>query len=181
MEQPQKPGQPTGEEKERLFARILSDASQSGYYLNPDKEYALFLMNGLLVNESRYGYQSCPCRLSTGIPERDLDLVCPCDYRDADLSEYGMCYCSLYVSKEIAEGKKQTASIPERRGGKAKSAPNPVQDPVQDPESASGSLMGRTSLPVWRCRACGYLCAREDPPEICPICKAQKERFERFM
>ncbi|TSA54952.1 MAG: ferredoxin:glutaredoxin reductase, partial [Dehalococcoidia bacterium] len=25
------------------------------------------------------------------------------------------------------------------------------------------------------------LCARDGPPEICPICKAKKERFERFL
>jgi ferredoxin-thioredoxin reductase catalytic chain len=36
-------------------------------------------------------------------------------------------------------------------------------------------------LPVWRCKVCGYLCARESPPEVCPICKAKKERFEKFM
>lgn len=36
-------------------------------------------------------------------------------------------------------------------------------------------------LPVWRCKVCGYLCARDEPPELCPICKASKERFERFM
>jgi rubrerythrin len=34
--------------------------------------------------------------------------------------------------------------------------------------------------PVWRCRVCGYLCARDEPPAVCPVCKAQKERFERF-
>jgi rubrerythrin len=26
----------------------------------------------------------------------------------------------------------------------------------------------------------GYLCARENPPEICPICKVKKDRFEKF-
>jgi ferredoxin-thioredoxin reductase catalytic chain len=36
-------------------------------------------------------------------------------------------------------------------------------------------------LPVWRCKVCGYLCARDSPPEVCPICKAKKERFEKFM
>lgn len=33
---------------------------------------------------------------------------------------------------------------------------------------------------VWRCRVCGYLCARAGPPETCPICKAGRERFEPF-
>jgi rubrerythrin len=37
------------------------------------------------------------------------------------------------------------------------------------------------SKPVWRCKVCGYLCARDEPPEICPICKVKKDRFERFM
>ncbi len=35
-------------------------------------------------------------------------------------------------------------------------------------------------MPVWRCKVCGYLCAREKPPGVCPICKAQRERFEIF-
>jgi len=45
----------------------------------------------------------------------------------------------------------------------------------------AGSDRQPLPLPVWRCKVCGYLCAREGPPEICPICKAKKERFERFM
>jgi ferredoxin-thioredoxin reductase catalytic chain len=36
------------------------------------------------------------------------------------------------------------------------------------------------SKPVWRCKVCGYLCARDEPPDLCPICKVKKERFERF-
>jgi rubrerythrin len=36
-------------------------------------------------------------------------------------------------------------------------------------------------LPVWRCKVCGYLCARDAPPEVCPICKVKKTRFERFI
>jgi rubrerythrin len=37
------------------------------------------------------------------------------------------------------------------------------------------------AFPVWRCKVCGYLCARPQPPLVCPVCKAGKERFERFM
>jgi ferredoxin-thioredoxin reductase catalytic chain len=37
------------------------------------------------------------------------------------------------------------------------------------------------AYPVWRCKVCGYLCAREAPPDTCPICKAKKERFEQFI
>jgi ferredoxin-thioredoxin reductase catalytic chain len=47
--------------------------------------------------------------------------------------------------------------------------------------AATPAFPGKLPLPVWRCRVCGYLCARDGPPEVCPICKARKERFERFM
>jgi len=150
--------QPTDEEKTKLFQSLLDNAKRSGYYLNPDKDFTLQLIEGLLVNEYRYGYQSCPCRLASGKPEEDLDIVCPCDYRDPDLSDFGMCYCALYVSQEIVKGEKMAGSIPERRNKDQK----------------------ETRYPVWLCKVCGYLCARENPPELCPICKAQKERFERF-
>ena len=40
---------------------------------------------------------------------------------------------------------------------------------------------GKLSKPVWRCKVCGYLSAMDEPPGVCPICKARKERFERFM
>lgn len=38
----------------------------------------------------------------------------------------------------------------------------------------------RRGIPVWRCKVCGYLCARDGPPAVCPICKADRDRFEPF-
>ena len=46
--------------------------------------------------------------------------------------------------------------------------------------TADRSPAAKGGVPVWRCRVCGYLCGREGPPEVCPICKASRERFERF-
>ena len=33
---------------------------------------------------------------------------------------------------------------------------------------------------LWYCRQCGYVVFREDPPYICPICKAKKELFDKI-
>ena len=30
---------------------------------------------------------------------------------------------------------------------------------------------------LWYCKQCGYVVFREDPPYICPICKAKRELF----
>lgn len=156
-----------------LYRRLRSEATASGYFLNPDEAFTLDLVKGLLTNRRRYGYQSCPCRLAVGSSAADLDIICPCDYRDADLSEYGACYCALYVSQAVSAGGEEAGPVPERRPQVRKS----------EPELKAGSSTPEAPLayPVWRCRVCGYLCAREGPPEICPICKAKKERFERFM
>jgi ferredoxin-thioredoxin reductase catalytic subunit len=161
------------EEVERLYERLRTEAESGGYHLNPDESMTRELVSGLLVNEKRYGYPACPCRLASGKKDEDLDIICPCDYRDPDLEEYGACYCSLYVSRDVLEGRKKVGPIPERR-------PPPEKRLKKKPagrKAAPSSL----PLPVWRCRVCGYLCARDGPPETCPICKAKKERFERFM
>lgn len=79
-------------ENEKLYARLKAEAKSAGYNLNPDTTFTKDLVKGLLINEGKYGYQSCPCRLSTGTQTIDLDIICPCNYRDADLSEFGSCY-----------------------------------------------------------------------------------------
>jgi ferredoxin-thioredoxin reductase catalytic subunit len=79
-------------EIETYYKRLNKDAEAYGYHLNPDVEFTKELVKGLLVNEKRYGYQNCPCRLASGDSAADLDMVCPCDYRDPDLTEYGTCY-----------------------------------------------------------------------------------------
>ena len=155
-----------------LYERLGDEGKAAGYYLNPDAEFVLDLMDGLLTNEGRYGYQACPCRLADGTREQDLDIICPCDYRDPDLDEYGACYCALYVSEEIALGQKEAEAIPERRGQVPPSA-------VEDHREGFAGLTA-SGIPVWRCKVCGYLCARPRPPLKCPICKADRDRFERF-
>lgn len=161
------------EDVEKLYKKLNREAESSGYHLNPDAELTKDLVKGLLINEKRYGYMACPCRLASGKKNEDLDIICPCDYRDADLSEYGSCYCALYVSQDIVDGKKQVSSIPERRPFKSK------KKDIKEKSVKNGSFS--LSKPVWRCKVCGYLCGRDEPPEVCPICKAKKERFEKFI
>ena len=165
--------EPTPKQVDTLHDRLRSEAESGGYRLNPDVEFAKGLVQSLIINERRYGYAACPCRLASGVKEQDLDITCPCDYRDPDLDEYGACYCALYVSQAVVTGQVQAQSIPERRPPRAQR--------LQMQVSGENAAAGRLPFPVWRCKVCGYLCARGDPPEVCPICKAKKERFERFM
>jgi ferredoxin-thioredoxin reductase catalytic subunit len=100
---------------EKVRQRAEKDATNRGYYLNPDSQFSEDLLKGLMQNEDRYGYPSCPNRLASGKLEFDRDIICPCDYLDPDIREYGHCYCALYVSKDAFEGKTPIHRIPERR------------------------------------------------------------------
>ena len=159
------------------YQRLKAEAESGGYHLHPDVAFTKDLIRGLLANEGRYGYGACPCRLASGIKADDLDIICPCDYRDPDLTDYGSCYCALYVSGAILRGERAAQSIPERR------PPAAERKRMRESRPPQPVAVGETALayPVWRCKVCGYLCAREEPPEQCPVCKAKKDRFERFM
>jgi len=161
-------------EVDELYERLKKEAEEGGYNLNPDVDFTKQLVRSLLINENRYGYWACPCRLAEGIKEQDIDAICPCDYRDPDLEDYGTCFCALYVSEEIANGEKDAESIPERRPPRSERAKKKEESPKAIDKSD-------LPYPVWRCKVCGYLCARNNPPGVCPVCKAKKDRFERFM
>jgi ferredoxin-thioredoxin reductase catalytic subunit len=162
----------TSEQAENLYIKLKKEAEDYGYRLNPDEEFAKDLAAGLLATTRRYGYPACPCRLASGNKQEDLDIICPCDYRDQDISEYNACYCALYVSDKASKGQVPIKPIPERR-------PPPGKRLITKADT-NISLFPSAKIPVWRCKVCGYLCARPEAPEICPICKAKKDRFERF-
>ncbi len=100
---------------DKLYEVLNKYAESQEIQLNKDKDFVMEILEGLLKNESRYGYRSCPCRLATGVKEKDQEIICPCVYRDPDIEEYGSCYCRLYVSKEWNEDKIQHRKVPERR------------------------------------------------------------------
>ncbi len=172
--------------------RAEADARTNGCYLNPDQNFLNDLLSGIKTNEERYGYPSCPCRLATGKLELDADVICPCAYRDIDVIEYGCCYCALYVRKDVFEGKVEARSIPERRPTKLQTRAYGSEAAENDERKIEAHSQEKTETPRpfeqpleierrgWFCRQCGYVSFREDPPYVCPICKARREMFARL-
>lgn len=98
-----------------LYEMLKKNQEPKGFFFNKDKAWVLQILADLLVNKERYGYMSCPCRLASGVREKDNDIICPCQYRAQDVKEFGSCYCNLYVSKEWNEGTIEHRYVPERR------------------------------------------------------------------
>jgi ferredoxin-thioredoxin reductase catalytic chain len=166
---------------EKVRKRAEADAKTYGYHLTPDKELLHDLFEGLAKNEERYGYPSCPCRLASGNFDFDRDIFCPCDYRDPDVTEFGYCYCALYVRKDVYEGKTTIQPIPERRPMEKQvraysGPPESKGEKPKETEKERAEPLG-VKKKLWNCRQCGYVCFREDPPYVCPICKAKRDMF----
>jgi len=161
--------------------RAESDARSRGYYLNPDENFLNDLLEGLKKNEERYGYPSCPCRLASGSFDLDRDIICPCDYRDPDVEEFGTCYCGLYVRKDIFEGKMPIMSIPERRPLEKQTRAYGISPEAPSTQTLAVSTVVTESTKIkpklWYCKQCGYVVFREEPPYVCPVCKAKREFF----
>ena len=100
---------------EQLYEMLRKVQEPKGYWFNKDRERVDELLEALIVNKERYGYMACPCRLAAGDREADKDIICPCEYREPDVAEYGSCYCNLYVSQAWNDGKIPHDYVPERR------------------------------------------------------------------
>jgi ferredoxin-thioredoxin reductase catalytic subunit len=154
---------------EELSRFLYENARQNNYIINTvDKERAGLLIEGLFTNLNRYGYSSCPCRFSTGDYKKDEDIICPCVYMESDVEKYGACFCGLYVSEDVNEGKKPFVPVPESR-----------------PREKTFALLNKKSETeitgfVWKCKVCGYEHRSDAPPEKCPKCGAAKAMFEKI-
>ncbi len=184
---------------EQVRRRAEDDARSRGYSLNYEESFLVDLLQGLRTNEERFGYPSCPCRMASGNFELDRDIICPCDYRDPDVLEHGACYCALFVRNEIAKDHLPISPVPERRPSektakvmdyktrvaKCEVAKEATVAPTAGAAGAkerpatggAGKAKGEPRKKLWYCKQCGYVVFREEPPYICPICKAKKEFF----
>ena len=75
------------------------------FKLNPDKEHVDIVIKGVLENEKKFGLKLCPCRLRDGTREKDLELICPCNFKIHNTwlspisGRKAMCWCGLFVKE----------------------------------------------------------------------------------
>jgi ferredoxin-thioredoxin reductase catalytic chain len=68
------------------------------FKLNSDAEKVRLLAEGVLNNEDNRGFGYCPCRMTIGDKNADVNLICPCNFKlQKTWKEKGECWCSLFV------------------------------------------------------------------------------------
>ena len=78
-------------------------SKDNDFKLNPDQEHVDMIIEGVLLNEEKHGFKLCPCRIRDGSRQRDLELICPCNFKDQETwknpkeGKNSMCWCGLFV------------------------------------------------------------------------------------
>ncbi|MBD3388336.1 MAG: hypothetical protein GF416_04600 [Candidatus Altiarchaeales archaeon] len=86
--------------KEELLEAWKRFTEKNDFRLNPDKEHVDMILDGVLANEKEHGLKLCPCRIRDGTRERDLQLICPCNFKTHETwAEKGQCWCGLFVKR----------------------------------------------------------------------------------
>jgi ferredoxin-thioredoxin reductase catalytic chain len=84
-----------------VMAAWADFAAPNDFRLNPDREHVATVLEGVLASQQVCGLRLCPCRLRDGSRERDLELLCPCNFKRHDTWRgEGRCWCGLFVKKE---------------------------------------------------------------------------------
>lgn len=100
---------------EEVIKYVQQVAEKRGWILDPSKDETYqILIKGLRDYFNKVGYFNCPCRDSNENRKKDIDIICPCDYAQPDIEEYGRCYCALYYDPKYAFSQ-PLKMIPERR------------------------------------------------------------------
>jgi len=83
--------------KEEFVEQSKKHAAENGFRLNPDEKVVGRIVNGLFMNEEKYGDKYCPCRRVTGNKEEDAKKICPCIWHKDEVIKDGKCFCGLFV------------------------------------------------------------------------------------
>ena len=86
--------------KEELRKVYEKFTEGNDFVLNPDSNHVDMVIDGVLVNEKKFGLKLCPCRLRDETKERDLELICPCNFKAQEVwTKEGRCWCGLFVKR----------------------------------------------------------------------------------
>lgn len=87
------------EQKVREWAQTY--ATENGWILNPDEKQLTAVFKGLARNTERFGAAYCPCRIRSGDPETDKNIICPCIYHHDELDQAGHCTCNFFYDPQV--------------------------------------------------------------------------------
>ncbi len=82
-------------------AWIKKFAKQKNYALNPSWMMSTNLEIWLSELEATFGKRYCPCFEPSADAELNKKMLCPCEFIEDEIKEYGTCHCALFGSSNL--------------------------------------------------------------------------------
>jgi len=94
-----------GTTAEDLTAFMTPFVERLGYRFNTDLEFVDLTLQAELSILEGTGDIYCPCRIRTGDPKADAEIVCPCIPFNLDtFAAMRKCWCGLFIRTDVADG-----------------------------------------------------------------------------
>lgn len=85
--------------KEELILVWEKFCEGKDFKLNND-DHVEKVAEGVLEVEKKDGMKYCPCRIIIGEFDKDLELLCPCNFKiQQTWKEKGRCWCGLFIKR----------------------------------------------------------------------------------
>lgn len=78
--------------------RLKRIAEENNWKLNDDKERVKKVVGLMTDNYSRYNEYYCPCKQRSDIPQKGIDVICPCPDINMEVDSKGHCFCKLFFA-----------------------------------------------------------------------------------
>lgn len=83
--------------KNILKERFNKFCENQDFELNRDNEFLDQVLTNLVIKKEKEGQYFCPCRLRDGSKERDIELLCPCNFKiQENWKKRKDCWCGLF-------------------------------------------------------------------------------------
>ena len=76
---------------------------QKNYSLNPSWMMTTNLKSNLCEMEATFDKRYCPCFEPSGDKALDKKMMCPCEFIEDEISEYGTCHCALFGPADLSK------------------------------------------------------------------------------
>jgi len=108
---------------------------QNGYVINPNWMMATNLKSNLCEMDATFGKRYCPCFEPSGDKELDKKMMCPCEYVEDEIKEYGTCHCALFGPADLS--KKEWKASSQR-----------LMDEYQVPKNLKNNILDTRGMPL---------------------------------
>ena len=86
--------------KQEILKAFAIFCEGNEFELNSDKPHVEACIDGILENEKKYGLKYCPCRIITGDLNKDMELICPCNFTTQEkYKTKNECWCGLFIKR----------------------------------------------------------------------------------